>query len=114
MNGQISAEEAYRKIRAWYQANVQKVEERGDEYGEKSARLIRALPPVEAASRAEIQAVFMHVMTMYLEWAYVESDGEHQMHEYVRMAVGGDFYLSDSQKEELISSRLWPYLQTNS
>ncbi len=58
-----------------------------------------------------MQAVFMHVMTMYLEWGYTATDGEHQMHEYVKMAVGRDFYPSDAQKEELTRSPLWPYLQ---
>ena len=102
---------AYARIRDWYRANIDKIEVRGDAYAEKAAKFIRALPPVESATPVEMQAVFMHVMTMYLEWGYGETDGFYKMSEYVRMTVGSDFYLSDEQIGELRKSRLWPYLQ---
>jgi hypothetical protein len=103
--------EAYNRIRTWYQANLQLLEGRADDYAIKSARLIRALPSTEKVTRAEIQAVFMHVITMYLEWGFGQSDGNLKMNEYVKMAVGPNFYLSDEQIEELKTSRLWPFLQ---
>ncbi len=47
MNGRVDVEEAYRRIRSWYQANVHAIEAKGTDYAERSSRLIKALPPAE-------------------------------------------------------------------
>src|SRR2546423_3711903 len=44
----ISLSDAYSKIRNWYQSNIQRVASRDDDYGRRSADLIRALPAADA------------------------------------------------------------------
>ena len=78
----ISATDAYAKIRSWYQANVSIVEARGDEYGEKSAELIRSLGSPGSVSEEKMQEVFDEVQTGLLEWAYHQSDGDYKMGAY--------------------------------
>lgn len=109
----ISMSEAYSKIREWYQRNVQRVIDRGDEYGRQSAALINALPATSATTDLEKQAIFGEVIASLLEWAYHESDGEYKMYAYAKGALqtaGIDYSLSDSEIAELRKSRLWPFL----
>jgi len=80
----ISAAEAYARIRAWYQANVARVEARHDEYGKKSVAYIRAMKAVP--SETEMQDAFKQVLSGLLEWAYHESDGRFKMAAYATAA----------------------------
>lgn len=115
MNAVLSRRMAYAALREWYQANESKLLEKGGdpegEYTRSSIALIRALPKSESVSEAEISAVFHHVLTMYLEWAYIESDGVMAMHEYAQIgAKKSSSQLTDAEKDELKQSRLFPYL----
>jgi len=107
----ISRMEAYTAIRKWYQSNIGNILEENDNYNLASVKLIRAMPSPDLISDVEIQAIFMHVKAMYLEWGYNETDGIMTMSQYVDTSLNGDTYLlSNDQKKELRHSRLWPYL----
>lgn len=112
----ISMAEAYSKIRDWYQSNVQRVKDRDDDYGRRSAALIQALPPVSATTDLEKRAIFEQVISNLLEWGYTDSDGNYKMFEYARGAVqaaGLDWRLSDDDLQELKTSPLWPFLSSS-
>lgn len=109
----ISMSDAYAKIRDWYQRNVQKAIDRGDDYGRRSAALINALPAASATTDLEKRAIFGEVLASLLEWAYVESDGEYKMYAYAKGALqtlGIDYQLSAEEIADLRKSRLWPFL----
>jgi hypothetical protein len=109
----ISLEDGYSRIREWYQSNIQTAIARGDDYGTRSANLIRALPAADATSDLEKRAIFQEVISGLLEWAYHESDGAFKMYAYAKAAVeaaGVDWYVSKEEREQLRTSRLWPFL----
>jgi hypothetical protein len=81
----LSDKERYQRIRIWYQANVSRFTSRQDGYGEHarlSTDYIRSLPTPESASPEQIADLFKQVRTGRLEWAYNESDGQHNMAAY--------------------------------
>ncbi|WP_347242855.1 hypothetical protein, partial [Thermogutta sp.] len=95
---QISLKDAYCKIRKWYQANVDMVRSRNDDYGNRSAALIEALPPVDMLSDLEIRAILGEVIYGNLEWAYHKDDGAYKMAAYAHGALeaaGQSWSLSD-------------------
>ena len=111
----ISLEDAYRSVRDWYTANIPLLRERmGDRPdAQKSEGLIRALPTADTLSVLEIRAVLGEVIYGNLEWAYHESDGQFKMAAYSHAALeqaGYDWSLSESERDQLRSSSLWPYL----
>lgn len=110
----ISIADAYSAIRLWYQNHVTDVERRGDDYGRRSAKLIRNLPPVSQLSDLEQRAVFREVIARLLEWGYHESDGRFKMGAYAHAALEtagwGWRPLSAQENEQLKMSQLWPYL----
>jgi hypothetical protein len=109
----ISLIDGYSRIREWYQSNIEKAVAQGDDYGNRSANLIRALPSADATSDLEKRAIFQEVISGLLEWAYNESDGEFKMYTYAKAAAeaaGLDWRLSTEEREQLSTSRLWPFL----
>lgn len=106
----MTVDDAYRAIRAWYRANLDKISGETSDYQRRSARLIRALPSEDALTDVEKRAIFKEVMSGLLEWAYVQTDGRHQMNEYVRLSVGDRWPSEKSDAQSLRRSRLWPYL----
>jgi hypothetical protein len=107
---------AYSAIRKWYQANMQLVEARSDEYARGSAALIRALPPSDELSTLEFRAVFAEVISGYLEWGYHRSDEHFKMGAYAHAALdaaGLSHNLSEPERVQLGTSRLWPFLFFN-
>lgn len=107
----MSDKEAYSRIRSWYIAHQHQLPRPLDDYGKRSLSLILALPPTDKTNRIERKAVFGHVLTMFLEWGYNESDGVMTMSEYAKAAIGSDYALTDQEKKQLRKSRLWPYFQ---
>lgn len=109
----IGLAEAYARIRDWYTRHVDDVPGHDPSYRERSAALIRALPPAEAVSELEIRAIFEEVLSGLLEWAYVESDGRYEMAAYAKGALqhgGHPEWMPASDRERLIQSPLWRYL----
>lgn len=108
----ITMEEAYTKIREWYQRNIDLATARGDDYGKRSAELIKHLPKVEDLTILEIKAIFGEVVYGLFEWAYHKDDGHFKMASYVLGALESanlSWSLSDEEKKELKSSKLWVY-----
>lgn len=111
----ISLDDAYSAIRAWYIANVSKALARNDEYGRRSAALIRALPP-SAPGNLETRAVLGEVIYGNLEWRYHESDGRYKMAAYAHSALetgGHPTGLSDDERQQLQSSPLARHFSWN-
>jgi len=109
----IAMGDAYARICDWYTRHVDDIPSHDPSYQQRSAALIRALPSPEEISDLEIRAVFEEVLSGFLEWAYVESDGEFEMGAYAKGALrcaGHPDRLSDSEREKLIQSPLWRYL----
>ena len=75
----ISLREAYEKIRKWYQANIDFVRNKDDDYANRSTALIEALPSVNMLSELEIRAILDEVVYGNLEWAYHKDDGDYKM-----------------------------------
>jgi len=112
----ITLEDAYSEIRKWYQNNVRIILERGGNYGNNSAELIRKLPPLKSMTKLELRAIMGEVIYGYLEWAYHESNGKFKMAAYAHAALeaaGLSYSLTDNEKQILSSSQLWPFLFIN-
>ena len=112
----ISLEDAYSEIRKWYQSNIATVLKRGNDYEEKSAELIKKLPPVKSMTKLEIRAIMGEVIYGYFEWAYHESNGKFKMAAYAHAALeaaGLSFSLNDNEKQILKDSPLWSFLFIN-
>jgi len=110
--------EAYKNIRQWYSQNLSLLQQRlGDpEYAKKSEALIRALPPASELNDLEIRAVLGQVISGNLEWAYHETDGQYKMAAYAHGALeaaGLNKSLSETERQQLKGSALWPYLMIN-
>jgi len=128
---QITIREAYTKIRQWYRDNVPKFLERPVEEiemgGFKIVRdysahakacldLVDNLPDQSELSDIEIRAVLAEVIAGKLEWAYHQSDGDYKMGAYAHAALeqaGLPLFLSEAEKRELGSSRIYPFLSTH-
>ena len=114
----MSVAQAYEHICRWYSQNLSLLRQRmGDrEYGKKSEALIRALPPASKLNDLEIRAVLGEVIYGYLEWAYHETDGQYKMAAYAHgalEAVGLNWSLSETERQQLKGSTLWPHLMIN-
>jgi len=111
----VTLAQAYENIRQWYAKNIallQKPSGTG-EYEKKSEALIEALPPAAQLTDLEIRAVLGEVIYGNLEWAYHKSDGHFKMAAYAHGALesaGLKWSLSDAERQQLKSSRLWPHL----
>ena len=113
----ISIADAYSAIRTWYQNHVSDVVRRDDDYGRRSAQLIRHLLPASQLSDLEQRAVLREVVCALLQWGYDESDGKFKMGAYADAALetaGRPYYLSTQEREQLKTSRLSPYLSPDS
>ena len=109
----ISLKEAYSKIRKWYQANIDMARRRKDDYGNRSAALIEALPQANMLTDLEIRAILGEVIYGNLEWAYHKDDGDYKMAAYAHGALeaaGLSWSISDEERNQLKSSALWPHL----
>lgn len=127
---QITIREAYAKIRQWYRANTPKFLDRPLEEietaGFKIVRdfsvhtkacldLVDNLPDQSVLSDLEIRAVLAEVIAGKLEWAYHQSDSHYKMAAYAHAALeqaGLPIFLSEVEKRELGSSRIYPFLST--
>jgi len=86
------------------------------EYAKRSKELIGALPPAPKLNDLEIRAVLGEVIYGYLEWAYHETDGQYKMAAYAHGALeaaGLKCSLSETERQQLKGSTLWPYLMIN-
>ena len=104
--------DAYVKMRAWYQAHSDRLDPE-DGYSVGALNLIRAMPEPDEATDLEIQAIAWEVISGYGEWAFVESDGTRQMHEYAENIVtidGKRKFFSDQELDQLRKSPLYPLL----
>jgi len=109
----ISLKEAYFKIQKWYQANIDMARSRNDDYGNRSAALIEALPQADLLTDLEIRAILGEVIYGNLEWAYHEDDGEYKMAAYAHGALesaGISWSISGEERDQLKNSALWPHL----
>jgi hypothetical protein len=109
----ISLEKAYINIRKWYKNNIDLAIARGDDYGKRSARLIKNLPTVKNINQLEIRAILGEIIYGNLEWAYHKDDGKYKMAAYAHSALETEHFalsLSEEEKDKLKNSRLWPYL----
>jgi hypothetical protein len=79
---ELSELERYRRVWAWYRANVTKLAGRTDDYAKRSADYIQQLPPPDSVSVGQIEEGFRHVRTNLLEWACRESDCQYKMAAY--------------------------------
>jgi hypothetical protein len=84
----ITVEEAYGKIRSWYQANVDRYEADGSQgsHAQEAKAYINSLPPSETADRGEMKDTLFRVLCRDLEWGYHESDGDYKMAAYAHAA----------------------------
>lgn len=115
-NGTGAMKEEYTAIYNWYKRNENNIRGGDEDYKQASQRLIRALPPPTSVSDVEMKAVFHEILTMYLEWAYGETDGNMAMNEYAKKALSPlpedeRMRLSDLEIKALQKSRIWPYIR---
>ena len=75
---------------------------------------MNALPSYSSATNLEVRAILVEIRLGLLEWAYHETDGKYKMMGYayavLRELGETDFNLSEDERRELRSSRIWPYL----
>ena len=104
--------DAYAKIRAWYQANTDKLDP-GERYDAAALKLIAALPAPEDATDVEMFAIGWEVMAGLMEWAYVKTDGDKAMNAYAKQIVmpGGERrQLGEVELDALKQSPLYPLM----
>lgn len=109
----FSIEEAYERVKKWYQDNINSIDEvTTEEYAEISRNLINNLPDSPDATVLEMRAVMAEIIAGNLEWGYSGKDDEYTMSAYAKEAVKpfGGYSISKKEQEELRSSNLWPYL----
>ena len=105
-------QDAYENIRAWYQANTNKLDPDGA-YDAASLELISALPEPADATNVEMFAIGWEVIAGLMEWAYVETDGTMKMSEYARQLThpGGERrQLTEDEMAALKQSALYPLM----
>lgn len=104
----ITLRQAYTRVWRWYRENVSRLDatNTGEEYKERSRRLIEHLPEPESATELEMRAVMAEVIAGLLEWDYRETGV------YARDAVQpfGGYTLTPNDRAELRGRPLWPYL----
>ena len=111
----MSLPQAYENIRRWYTQNLSLLQKRpgGVEYAKQSEALIKALPPASTLNDLEIRAVLGEVIYGNLEWAYHQTDGQYKMAAYAQGAIeaaGLQSSLTETERQQLKGSTLWPYL----
>lgn len=110
----ITPIEAYKKIKSWYQNNLDHERlDKSSNYGKSSVMLIQNLPDPVSIKQVEIKAIFREVIAGKMEWAYHEADGDYKMAAYAKAAletVGQTYSISEEEYEELKQSRLWKYI----
>lgn len=109
----IALSDAYAAIRSWYRTHIAEAEQRGDEYGRRSAELIRRLPEVSRNSDLEQRAIMHEVIAGLLEWAYHQSDGQFKMAAYAHAALdkhGGFNAFTPEERKQIEKSGLGPFL----
>lgn len=110
----ISTIEAYKKIKSWYQNNLNhKRLDKSSDYGKSSEMLIQNLPDPVNVKPVEIKAVFREVIAGKMEWAYHETDNDYKMAAYAVAALETarqDYSLSEEEFTELKKSNLWKYI----
>jgi hypothetical protein len=83
----ISIRDAYRAIRAWYQANADfDSDPQMAEHAAASKAYVLSLPSAEKATRDEMIDALRRVIYRDLEWAYHQSDGKYKMAAYAEAA----------------------------
>ena len=109
----ISLVDAYRAIRAWYQAHTDMIRGGTEEYRARSKELILALPAPSKLDDLELQAVVTEVVMGLLEWGYHDADDDYKMGAYAHAALEAadlDFLLSEDERQRLADSALEPFL----
>ena len=109
----FSIEEAYERVKKWYQDNIIDLDAMtNEEYAEISRNLINNLPDSPDATVLEMRAVMAEIIAGNLEWGYSGKDDEYTMSAYAKEAVKpfGGYSISKKEYEELRSSNLWLYL----
>lgn len=107
----LSCEEVYRRIYGWHRRNgLSRLQERygrEDEYARKYGELLAKLPEPGKASRADMAAVFRHVISDLMEWAYHEK-AEHgiKMDAYAHHAAKRFFSGLEGLHKESLGSML--------
>lgn len=115
---QLSVADCYDALRTWYRGNIDAAlleagQHSSSEYMDRSAKLIRALPPSSSMSDLEIRRVVDEVIQNKLEWGYWREDSQAYMISYARAILAnlnvewGQY--SEAEKQRLQFSRLWPY-----
>ena len=113
--GNVSLGQAYESIRRWCTRNLWQLrpELNGSEDAAQAKALIMALPPASELNDLELRAVLGEVLYGYLEWAYHRRDGRFKVAAYAHAALeeaGLHWSLSDTERQRLKGSALWPYL----
>lgn len=105
--------EAYDLISLWFKSNINLAISRGDEFGNRSAELIKQLPHVSSITDLEIRAIFSELKDGNLEWAYHKDNGYYKIAAYVHAALETanlPWSLTEAEIEKLKFSKLWNYL----
>lgn len=100
----ISLQDAYEKIRSWYQANASR---HTNPHAQAALPFIVALPTADQLTDLEMRTVLTEVVMGKLEWAYHESDGQFKMAAYAHAALdaaGLHFALSPDEKKAIKES----------
>ncbi len=110
--------EAYKKIQSWYSANLAllKQSNASEDYKQKSAEIINALPPASSLNELEIRAILGEVVYGYLEWGFHQADEQFKMGAYAFGAFEAgkvSYSLNPDEMQGLRGSKIWPFLMIN-
>ena len=91
----ISFKDAYAAVRAWYQANVDRLAAEGQRgpYPAAAKAYVESLPAPDDASESVMRNCLREVLCGELEFGYHDSDGKYKMAAYAHAAfdaVGKD------------------------
>ncbi len=84
----ISVKDAYAAVRAWYQANVNRLIAEGQRgsYPAAAKAYIESLPAPDSASESAMRNCLRQVLVGELEFGYHDSDGKFKMAAYAQAA----------------------------
>lgn len=114
----LSLKETYAAICKWHSGNIDYFEHQEwtnpSDIQKAQLAFMKALPPPNKATEAEMKVVLQEALTGNMEWAYHASNGEYKMGAYVEglmdQFIDLPFRLSNGEIEELKGSKLWPHL----
>lgn len=84
----ISLKDAYAAVRAWYQANVDRLATEGQHgsYPAAAKAYVESLPAPDDASESVMRDCLREVLSGELEFGYHDSDGKYKMAAYAHAA----------------------------